>query len=33
VIWSMSIFLYITLYFDVLRKILNRPGHVPVKRK
>jgi hypothetical protein len=32
VIWSMSLFLYITLYFDVLRKLLQRLENISIRR-
>ena len=32
VIWSMSLFLYFTLYFDVLRKLLQRLENISIRR-
>jgi hypothetical protein len=33
VIWAMSIIMYITLYFDILRKLLNRLENLSFRRK
>jgi len=33
VIWIMSITLYVTLYFDVLRKILNRLENLSLRKQ